>query len=102
MATPKAHRCDHLLRRTDVPAHKLARILGAAASAAGLVAYARYRREIGASRLALECGSTIAETAAGALEYAEAGEGAPMLVIHGAGGGYDQGLLVGSDFGEDY
>ncbi|MCC6306644.1 MAG: alpha/beta fold hydrolase [Rhodobacteraceae bacterium] len=31
----------------------------------------------------------------GALEYAEAGDGPPLLMIHGTGGGYDQGLLFG-------
>ena len=34
-------------------------------------------------RMAIESGSTIAETAAGDIEYAESGEGEPMLVIHG-------------------
>ena len=81
---------------------KIFRVLGAAASAAGIVAYVRYRKEIRAVRDAVDRNSSIAETAAGDIEYAEAGEGDPMLVIHGAGGGYDQGLLIGSDFGEDY
>ena len=37
-------------------------------------------------------GSRILETSFGPIEYAEAGEGPPVLVIHGAGGGFDQGL----------
>ena len=81
---------------------KLFRIMTAAASGAGLVAYRRYRRELGSMRAALDSGSTISETAAGPVEYAESGEGEPMLVIHGAGGGYDQGLLIGRDIGEGY
>jgi pimeloyl-ACP methyl ester carboxylesterase len=80
----------------------LLRLLAAAASTAGLVAYARYRREIGKIRDAVEHGGSIAETAAGAIEYAEAGEGEPMLMIHGAGGGYDQGLMIASDFVNDH
>lgn len=32
------------------------------------------------------------DTAYGPLEYAETGEGAPLLIVHGAGGGFDQGL----------
>jgi pimeloyl-ACP methyl ester carboxylesterase len=44
----------------------------------------------------------VAETSAGDIEYAETGEGEPMFVIHGAGGGYDQGLLIASDFGRGY
>ncbi|MFN4272646.1 MAG: alpha/beta fold hydrolase [Aliihoeflea sp.] len=37
--------------------------------------------------------STVIGTSFGALEYAEAGEGAPLMMIHGTGGGFDQGLL---------
>lgn len=81
---------------------RLIRLMTAAASGAGLVAYGRYRRELRSMRAAIDSGSTIAETAAGDIEYAESGEGEPMLVIHGAGGGYDQGLLIGRDIGADY
>lgn len=81
---------------------KLFRIMTAAASGAGLVAYGRYRRELRSMRAAIDRGSTIAETAAGDIEYAESGDGEPMLVIHGAGGGYDQGLLIGRDIGVGY
>lgn len=78
------------------------RILAAAASATGFMAYTRYRAELRMLRKRVDSGSTIAETSAGNIEYAETGEGEPMLVIHGAGGGYDQGLLIASDFGKDY
>jgi pimeloyl-ACP methyl ester carboxylesterase len=81
---------------------KLVRIMSAGASAAGIAAYFRYRKDIESIRAAIDSGSTIAETAAGPIEYAEAGEGEPMLVIHGAGGRYDQGLLIGSDMGEGH
>jgi pimeloyl-ACP methyl ester carboxylesterase len=81
---------------------KFARMMAAAASATTLVAYVRYRREMRAIRAALDSGGTIAETDAGPIEYAESGEGDPMLVIHGAGGGYDQGLLLGHDVGEGH
>ncbi|MBJ3762121.1 alpha/beta hydrolase [Maribius pontilimi] len=37
--------------------------------------------------------SDLIETRAGALEYAVAGNGPPVMMIHGAGGGFDQGLL---------
>lgn len=33
------------------------------------------------------------ESRAGALEFAVAGEGQPLMMIHGTGGGFDQGLL---------
>lgn len=37
-------------------------------------------------------GSRLLQTSFGTIEYAVAGEGPPVLVIHGAGGGFDQGL----------
>ncbi len=37
--------------------------------------------------------SNILQTSAGPLEYAIAGRGPPLMMIHGTGGGFDQGLL---------
>ncbi len=55
------------------------------------------------ARSAVAKGSQIANTVAGPIEYAERGDGTPLLSIHGAGGGWDQGLtnvadLVGDRF----
>lgn len=81
---------------------KLVGIASAAGSAAALMSYSRYRQEMRAIRSEVESGSTIAETTAGPIEYAEEGDGEPLLLIHGAGGGYDQGLLIGRDFVDGY
>jgi len=54
-----------------------------------------FARDLGASRRRLEGVSRVVETASGPIEYAEAGDGAPMLISHGAGGGFDQGLDLG-------
>ena len=45
-------------------------------------------------------GSRMVDTRCGAIELAEAGprNGLPLLMIHGSGGGVDQGLLLGADF----
>ena len=40
--------------------------------------------------------ATLIDTSAGLLEYAVAGEGTPLMMIHGTGGGFDQGLLFAS------
>ena len=53
-----------------------------------------YRNDIRRARARIATGSKILQTAAGPIEYAEAGEGPPVLVIHGAGGGFDQGLDI--------
>lgn len=79
---------------------KLTAILSAGAAGAGLAAYTRYLREMRSIRSAIAAGGTIAQTSAGPIEYAEQGQGEPLLLIHGAGGGYDQGLLIGRDLGD--
>jgi pimeloyl-ACP methyl ester carboxylesterase len=55
-----------------------------------------YRNDIRRARARVATGSKIVETHCGPIEYAEAGEksGPPVLVIHGAGGGFDQGLDI--------
>jgi pimeloyl-ACP methyl ester carboxylesterase len=42
--------------------------------------------------------ATIIDTATGPMEYAERGEGPPLLCVHGGPGGYDQGLGLGELF----
>lgn len=56
--------------------------------------YLRYRHDMAVAREWVLASSQIAETDSGPMEYASVGEGYPVLVIHGAGGGYDQGLLL--------
>ena len=56
-----------------------------------------YAKQIRRARQRVATGSAVLETAAGPIEYAEAGEGPPVLVIHGAGGGFDQGLDLAAD-----
>ena len=70
-------------------------VAGLAAVGISACVYAAYRRDIRAARVRIASGSLIAETRAGLIEYASAGDGPPVLLIHGAGGGYDQGLDLG-------
>lgn len=68
-------------------------ILSAIVAAIGAVTYF-YQRDIGHARERVASGSQIAQTACGPIEFAEAGTGAPVLVVHGAGGGFDQGIDI--------
>ncbi len=65
--------------------------------------YLSYQHDIRAARERISSGSKIIDTACGPIEYADIGEGAPVLVIHGAGGGFDQGLMAAHDWiGDGY
>ena len=79
----------------SVPLRSLA---GAAAAAIGGAMLGTYRGEIAEIRRRAKAGGRTAQTKAGSIEYAVEGSGPPVLVIHGAGGGYDQGLLLGRSF----
>lgn len=68
---------------------------GAAAASAGIHVLLRYRRDLEIARARISRDSRIARTSRGTIEYAILGDGPPVLVVHGAGGGIDQGL----DFG---
>lgn len=64
--------------------------------------YPRYRGEMRAARGRLSTGSTILKTDHGDVEYSVRGEGVAVLLLHGAGGGYDQGLWSGKMYlGQD-
>ena len=64
---------------------------GAAAVAGGAV-HAAYRAELDRAEARIAAGSVTIPTRSGTMEYAEKGTGRPILMIHGTGGGFDQGL----------
>jgi pimeloyl-ACP methyl ester carboxylesterase len=66
-----------------------------AAAGLGALAYARYRPVRNAARARITNRSRIVASRFGPIEFAEAGEGPAVLVVHGAGGGFDQGLDIG-------
>jgi len=73
--------------------------LGGVLCVGGALAVGCYQREIGAARAALDRqGSRVVATACGPVEYAVAGTGDPVLVVHGALGGFDQGLALADEF----
>jgi pimeloyl-ACP methyl ester carboxylesterase len=76
------------------PRKKIALAIAAFALIGVATIVAAYEAEIRPIRAKVLAGSRIAETAAGQIEYAIAGAGTPLLSIHGAGGGYDQGLII--------
>lgn len=60
----------------------------------------RYFREIRAARERLNrLNSQMIETCQGPIEYLRVGDGYPILVVHGALGGFDQGLWLAKGLG---
>ena len=65
--------------------------------------YGAYRSDMKKIAARLSAGSLRAETIAGPIEYGREGSGPPIFLIHGAGGGFDQGLAIGREmFGRGF
>lgn len=62
--------------------------------------YPDYHREMSLAKERIKT-SEIIKTSAGEIEYKIEGEGTPVLLLHGAGGGFDQGLWMRRVFLED-
>lgn len=54
--------------------------------------HARFERDLAQALAQAAQGSTVVATRCGPIEVQEAGEGIPLLMIHGSGGGHDQGM----------
>jgi 2-hydroxy-6-oxonona-2,4-dienedioate hydrolase len=52
----------------------------------------RFQQDIERATVSSTVGSKIVDTRCGSIEVQEAGEGVPLLMIHGSGGGHDQGM----------
>jgi len=53
-----------------------------------------FRRDVDHEMQRVAQGSQVAQTRCGAIEYAVVGSGPAVLLVHGAGGGFDQGLGI--------
>jgi 2-hydroxy-6-oxonona-2,4-dienedioate hydrolase len=71
-------------------------IAAVAGVAVVMVLYRQYDNDLRAAQTRIASGSHVAETPCGPIEYAVAGNGPHVLMVHGAGGGFDQGLEFAS------
>jgi 2-hydroxy-6-oxonona-2,4-dienedioate hydrolase len=69
-----------------------------AVATASAYGYFAFQRDLRARRERLRGKSRVVATEVGPIEYAEAGRGPPVLIVHGAGGGFDQGMQFGEAF----
>lgn len=67
-------------------------LTGAAALLAGGSVWRSFTTDMARARARISGRSALIQSRFGAIEYAVAGEGAPCIMIHGTGGGFDQGL----------
>ncbi len=63
------------------------------------VSYLAYRRDMDLIDRRLSEGSQLRQPGGRKVEFATWGTGPPVLVVHGAAGGYDQGILIAKAFG---
>jgi 2-hydroxy-6-oxonona-2,4-dienedioate hydrolase len=76
-------------------ARSLFAALAVVATLAGLstlVFRARFKHDLAVASARAAQGSVVVATRCGPIEYQDAGQGTPLLMIHGSGGGHDQGM----------
>lgn len=83
------HQRTSNLRRFGLIA--LSCLAGTAVVAASLLRL-RFERELAAAAARAAQGSTVVLTPCGPIEFQDAGQGIALLVVHGSGGGHDQGM----------
>lgn len=54
--------------------------------------HSRFKRDVGRAAERAARGSVLLDTRCGPIEVQQAGEGIPLLMVHGSGGGHDQGM----------
>jgi pimeloyl-ACP methyl ester carboxylesterase len=78
-------------------AYRRVAMLGLLAALGGGAAWLgyEYHHDMQRARARVATGSQVLSSACGPIEFTEAGNGPAVLVIHGAGGGFDQGMELG-------
>lgn len=94
---------DHTIAKNSL---WLGIILSAITTTMAVAVYLAYVNDITAARERISTAQVI-NTADGPIQYADVGQGTPVLMIHGAGGGFDQGLFtakgaLGDDMANNY
>lgn len=73
-------------------AHRFVLVVAAVLAAAAAITHARFEADLARAAARAAQGSVVLATRCGAIEYQEAGAGVALLVLHGSGGGHDQGM----------
>jgi pimeloyl-ACP methyl ester carboxylesterase len=73
--------------------------IGLAVAALAAAIYVSFALDVQAHRERISRGSELLATRCGPMEYAAAGKGPALLVVHGTGGGFDQGMDFARELG---
>lgn len=60
----------------------------------------RFNRDVKAASAVAAIGGVVVNTRCGPIEYQEAGTGVPLLMVHGSGGGHDQGMTFAGNLAQ--
>jgi 2-hydroxy-6-oxonona-2,4-dienedioate hydrolase len=75
-------------------------LLALAVLIASLLIWRQFQHGIGAARARAAQHSELLPTRCGPIEVQQAGQGVPLLMVHGSGGGHDQGMLFAGAFAQ--
>ena len=78
----------------------IALALALAGALATVPVWRSYRTALAHAESRLAGRSQLVQTPCGPIEYATVGRGAPLLLVHGAGGGFDQGLDIATELAQ--
>ena len=76
--------------------------LTGASTVLALKSYPQYKEDLRTAYQRIQTESQTIETVVGPINYASTGEGLPVLLLHGAGGGYDQSLHTAPILGKGF
>ncbi len=76
-------------------------VAGLAFATAAWMIGQRFGADLQAATARARQASTLIDTRCGPIEYQEAGQGVPLLAVHGSGGGFDQGMAFAQAMAQD-
>ena len=79
------------------PGVRWASLAGLGLLVAALLLWLRFDSDMQLAAARAARGSVVIDTRCGPIEYQEAGTGAALLMVHGSGGGHDQGMAFAGD-----